>query len=446
MSKVLKPSMFNHRIYTDKGMMLFNSLSGAHNILYVSPDHEQIVLDLLAEHTIVFDDTNDILVKLFDFGYLVDVDVDEKAIRQKIHNEITMDSTLNLVIHTTTACNFRCKYCYMDFGVGTMPREVQEQIVQFIRHNLCNATSLQIAWFGGEPLLGLDAITYISEKAIELCRTAKKMYTASITTNGSLLTPDVLNTLRKCRVNSYTITLDGLQDIHDQYRVLANGAPTFQTIVNNLVYIRDHLKYQTIRVTIRNNITRKFATRIHEYIDYYTSLFGDDKRFKFLIRIVDDWGGESVATIKEDIVTYSYLGEVFCEIAKLDTKLDFSPCFSSLDKGGVSCDAMSRNKYTISASGLISKCDEAACSSNSLGIGNIMDANYMVDDVVHAKWLYSHLQHTENCDNCFFSIPCLMNGCPKHTISTGKHACPLNLEEISGMIQLAGSQYHAGVL
>ena len=39
-----------------------------------------------------------------------------------------------------------------------------------------------------------------------------------------------------------------------------------------------------------------------------------------------------------------------------------------------------------------------------------------------------------------------MNGCPKYTLSTGKHACSLNLEEISGMIQLAGSQYHAEIL
>ena len=155
MSEVLKPSMFNHHIRTGKGIMLFNSLSGAHKILYVSPEHEQIVMDLLSEDTVVFDANDDIVVKLLDFGYLVPVEVDEKAVRQKIHNEITMDSTLNLVIHTTTACNFRCKYCYMDFGVGAMPHEVQEHIVQFIRHNLYNATSLHIVWFGGEPLLGL---------------------------------------------------------------------------------------------------------------------------------------------------------------------------------------------------------------------------------------------------------------------------------------------------
>ena len=48
-----------------------------------------------------------------------------------------------------------------------------------------------ISWFGGEPLLEMEVIDYVSQKVMEICRKAHKPYTAAVTSNGYLLSRTV---------------------------------------------------------------------------------------------------------------------------------------------------------------------------------------------------------------------------------------------------------------
>lgn len=97
------------------------------------------------------------------------------------------DKLLHLIILPTEQCNFRCKYCYEDFKIGNMSKEKQDAIILFLRKNIKNYTAISLDWFGGEPLLAMDAIEYISKHALEICRIAKKPLISSMTTNGYFL-------------------------------------------------------------------------------------------------------------------------------------------------------------------------------------------------------------------------------------------------------------------
>lgn len=153
--------------------------------------------------------------------------------------ESVFDKTISLTFLTTEQCNFRCRYCYESFEKGKMNDDIIQGVLCYLERNLFRYGGLSISWFGGEPLMALDAIEKISHRAIQLCRFAHKPYVSGITTNGYLLTLDTFRRLLACKVYSYQIIIDGIREIHDQYRILANGDGTFDVIMKNLYDIRD---------------------------------------------------------------------------------------------------------------------------------------------------------------------------------------------------------------
>lgn len=99
--------------------------------------------------------------------------------------------------HLTPACNYACKFCFaQNLGEKPMP---QEQGVHLIER-LVNLGMDKINFAGGEPLLHPGLPYY--------CSAAKDLgMTVSITTNGSLLTADLIDKL-KDHVDWIAISVD----------------------------------------------------------------------------------------------------------------------------------------------------------------------------------------------------------------------------------------------
>lgn len=134
-------------------------------------------------------------------------------------NVLTSDKKMSLVIMPTEKCNFKCKYCYETFRKGKMSPAVQDAIINYVKKNIRNHTELAVIWFGGEPLEALDVIERLSLAFINICQLARKPYSASMTTNGYNLTPEVYNKLYDLKVYGYQITLDGYKDQHNSQRI-----------------------------------------------------------------------------------------------------------------------------------------------------------------------------------------------------------------------------------
>ena len=257
----LKPSMFNRIVETADGLTLYNSSKGTKSILRVSHQNSAKVCSLLAKPEVINDDS-EIIRNLISAGYLVPENLDEKALRSYLQMEYLTNTRLHLVVHVTRACDFRCIYCYMDFEPVFLSADTQQGIINLVRNNIHKYSGVMISWFGGEPLLGVDIIENVSNELLAICKAHRKPYTASITTNGHRLTPDIYERLARCRVKNFTITIDEKKELHDKQRVLADGRPTFDTIINNLLYIKSNYKNPMQRFNLRTNITK----------DHYDSL------------------------------------------------------------------------------------------------------------------------------------------------------------------------------
>lgn len=427
----LKPSMFNRLVRTDDKLTLYNSARGTRSILRIAKENIAQVTDILTQHTVCELD-NHLVQKLYEEGYLVPSVVDEKALRSVLQMQFITQNVLQLVVHVTRSCNFRCVYCYMDFEPVFLSEETQQGIINFVRRNINKYSGVEVSWFGGEPLLGVDIIERISTSLIEICKKNNKPYIASMTTNGYGLSPDVYERLTRCRVKNYTITIDGPAELHDRQRVLADGSPTFDVIMGNLIYIKDNYKHMLHRFNIRSNITADHYNILLKYYDYLQETFEGDSRFEFFVRRVGDFGGERVKAIENKFIynlvdTYKMLNNYSMSEA-------FKSQFSDLEVGGLTCKAKKQHKYTIGCYGTVSKCDE---DLSSAPLGKLYPDGEMQLDSYGIAECVGIRPKCEDCEDCYLSCSCFMEQCPLRKYDT-EAVCKTNFEEIDALIELAG--------
>lgn len=430
-----KPSMFNYVLDGDDNFVLYNSFQGTKSICSVSEAKKNKIKNWLSSSELNVAEDED-----FEFlkarGIIIKSNVNEHNLRNLLYAQYVCDSTLSLVVHTTKDCNFRCQYCYLDFKSMPLTEEVQGSIIKFIQKNLHKYNAVRISWFGGEPLLEMGAIENISKKVMSLCNRAKKQYFSSITTNGYLLTPKNLEKLIAFKVNSYTITIDGLSETHDKLRYLKGKQPTFDKIISNLLYIKENIKCSKLRIVLRTNLTRDNARNINEYYTFFNEKFGNDKRFSLFVRPVRDAGGESVKEISDKLLTNAEMDYILHNLSVLSEKgnISFLSNYSELEPAGYTCPAICVGKYSIDVEGKVSKCDSI---EEGLGIGYLdKDGNLIKEGTNEEDWMMGCFEHEQECENCFFSATCFKGTCPIGRTNGCKIPCKLRTNEIDALIEM----------
>ena len=135
------------------------------------------------------------------------------------------------VINLTDECNFRCPYCFTEHHPKRSTFEIVDQTCAFLLANhKQNSRFPTITFFGGEPMLEYASIIKpIVEK-----------YTNSIewgiTTNGSLLTEDVLDFFRLHNF-SILLSIDGIAEVQNKQRPYKDGRPSFEKVCKNIPYL-----------------------------------------------------------------------------------------------------------------------------------------------------------------------------------------------------------------
>lgn len=188
------PSRFNVRATVDDGrLIMWNTLSRA--ISAFKADQVPDVLPLLKAAGV--ESTKDGLAGyLIERGFLVRRGTDEyrKFLLAFGQNHYRTDR-LELFVLSSEDCNFRCTYCYEDFARGTMLPGVRQGIKRLVEQRISRLSVLDVRWFGGEPLYGWAAVEELAPFFSEIAEQHKVTYRNHMTTNGYLLTPEVVDKL-----------------------------------------------------------------------------------------------------------------------------------------------------------------------------------------------------------------------------------------------------------
>ena len=159
-----------------------------------------------------------------------------------------------MVMNVTNQCNLACTYCYeygedklVDTANGKQPKfmsvETAKQSVDFMFREAGPNKVVHMTLFGGETLMNMPvlrvAIPYARQRATEV----GKRVEFNLTTNATLLKPDVIDFLIENDV-AVTISIDGPQDLQDKFRVFHNGAGSYDVAMPK---IRELLRRHTAK-------------------------------------------------------------------------------------------------------------------------------------------------------------------------------------------------------
>lgn len=413
-TKKYKPSMYLYWIDNEASIILYNSFHGVESIKKYSNKEKNKVLEYLKTEEILFDETP-VLKSLINNGYVVPADCDETLFLNNLYLKNVNGNILHLVILPTEQCNFRCRYCYESFRRGKMSDATIREIIKYVRINISKYSGLRVSWFGGEPSLEIDTICSMSKEFIKICKVAKRRYWADITSNGYLINLENFIKLHHANVFNYQITIDGIEETHDQQRVLANGGKSFNRIIENLNSIKNNEMCKRWRITIRTNFSKPIYEHIDKYISFYNKNFGDDNRFTFLFRPAGDWGGDTVKSYSNKLLQPDGFAQVFQSLLDHTETLDISRHLNFLNPGGSMCLASSANTFLIDSAGTIRKCS-CHLDDNNNSIGNIASNGVLaIDHYNHSKWIQPRWSE-EKCKHCFFLPACLNAACPANYI------------------------------
>jgi uncharacterized protein len=359
-----------------------------------------------------------------------------------------------LVLNVTNQCNLACAYCY-EYGEDRIPgstahgkdapeaanlsvkssggkmialqseraappptatrgskfmsRETARESVELALRESGASPVFNLTFFGGETLLNFpvlrETITYARERAAAV----GKRVEFSLTTNATLLRPDIIEFLADENIG-VTISIDGPRELQDKFRVFHNGTGSYDIVVPKIRALLQRHRSRPIgaRVTLTaqvNDVQRIFR-HLTEDIGFHEVGFapvtsslgrewamsetGLDAMLAQFEALADEWLQHALAGRHH---AFSNITETLEEIHQGASKA--YPCGAGFGLMGVSTD------------GDVSLCHRFA-GSDEHKLGSVRDG---IDREAQAEFLgRHHVDHKVDCASCW-ARPLCAGGC-----------------------------------
>lgn len=136
----------------------------------------------------------------------------------------------------TNGCNLVCKYCYANNKPGKMTTETMHDTLNFL-FKIQPYENITCHFFGGEPMVMYDMLQDIVTIGNQMAKDTNRKVTWSMTTNGTLFTPERLDWVKDNfrKNNPFLLSIDGRPETHDKYRVFVGDKPSHAKIPVDLI-------------------------------------------------------------------------------------------------------------------------------------------------------------------------------------------------------------------
>lgn len=202
-------------------------------------------------------------------------------------------------------CNLACKHCYSISADHDFPGELTMDEIFTTMDDLKNFGVPVLILSGGEPLLH----PYI----FEISKRARQMgFYVGLSTNGTLITRNIINSIAEIHYNYVGISIDGMEKTHDTFR---HRKGAFNESLNAIRLCRDH----DIKVGIRFTMTLDNA---HELPQLFALMDREDVSKFYLSHL--NYAGRGNRNRMDD-VTHN--------ISRNAMDLLFDRCWTDIQKG-----------------------------------------------------------------------------------------------------------------
>lgn len=189
--------------------------------------------------------------------------------------DILSDSIESINLQVTQNCNLRCEYCpytgnyYNNRTHCNKKMDINLAIkgIEFLFEHSRECSMVNIAFYGGEPLLEFDLIKKCIEYANK--KFSGRNLTYSLTTNGILLTDEIMKYFVDNNI-LLTISLDGPKEVHDRFRVFPNGSGSFELVYNKLKHFKALFK-DYYNKNVMFNVVMSKDSRVLEIDEFFSN-------------------------------------------------------------------------------------------------------------------------------------------------------------------------------
>jgi uncharacterized protein len=337
---------------------------------------------------------------------MADDPADEQREMEGYRREINrLNPNLRVAVILGMACNFACVYCYEGSlkGTAAMSDDVADQLVASLlaRFTAGNKKRLILDFYGGEPLLYSQRIRYLAERIKPAVEALGGRFEFTLVTNGSLLTPVLVEELVALGLVSVKVTIDGTAANHDHFRPCKDGKGSWSLIVDNLLACRG-----LCTITLSGNYTADNYPVFPELLDTLAArgFTADDfgsVQFYPVMQVNDQfanpeftggccsndepWVHSTSLVLRQEILQRGYRFP----------KLSPSPCMVDLD-----------NAFTVDHDGTIYKC-VTLIGHPDLACGDIWQG---LSQGWQESWCLDHWQDERQCRDCVY-LPLCFGGC-----------------------------------
>lgn len=171
-------------------------------------------------------------------------------------NGTTVGSGPVIVWNSTKTCNLKCAHCYMESDAQKYQGELTTEEAKHFIDDLAAFKSPVLLFSGGEPLIRPDFFElaeYASSKGLRV----------TLSTNGTLITPEVAKRIKEIGVSYVGISLDGLEDVNDKFRGKEGAFKAAMQGIQNCVAVEQRVG---LRFTI-NQHNIKELDNIFDFIE-----------------------------------------------------------------------------------------------------------------------------------------------------------------------------------
>lgn len=204
-------------------------------------------------------------------------------------------NTNKICFESTNACNMACKYCFQESDPEYRKNKAHmtvETAVQCLQRYMPadRVKVARIGFMGGEPTLNMDLICRLMDYA-------GKTYDRAMfdfTTNGLLLAEplkdhvsfDLKPELADLSIVEFlamrqvgiTLSFDGQEEVHDEFRVMPGNRGSHAKIISNLKFAREHVPNYAKRIALRATLNPNIAKSKYTLLDrlkYFNGLINE---------------------------------------------------------------------------------------------------------------------------------------------------------------------------
>ncbi len=338
-----------------------------------------------------------------------------------------------VVLPIAAQCNLSCPYCfaYTDDGFH-FENYTEEYIIHtldfLVKQKSDEQESINIVFFGGEPLLRLDIMKFTIQYAKQHYPTRKFAY--SITTNGTILNEEIIDLLKTNNI-AVLLSVDG-PDNEFNLRRYHNGTKSIGRVLDNIRKMKESGINIELRATMVNTNPYVLETFLffekleipfdvvfayvsenqsHHYADY------DKNTLQHIQSQLDDLLQYYVDLIRHKKTIYNSILTHFAKV------------FHYRFKQSIPCSA-GHTYFTIMSNGNVYTCPHFMNDDKYI-VGNI-NSKDIIDSVRRKQLMPFPIEEVQDCKDCWAHNLCL-GGCigqklsvnRSNTSSLGYESCQL---------------------